>query len=213
MRKLSAWKDISAGSSSGGGGGQPMTSALLRAEEGGDRLSEEELLANLIMMFVAGFETTTNLIGNGILTLYRHPGELQRFKEEPGIAANAIEELLRFETPVQYTTRAAAEEVEIGGKRVKAGDWVFAFLAAGNRDPAVFAAPDRLDIGRSNIRPLSFGGGLHFCIGAQLARLEAEIAITTLVRRLPTLRIHDMEHPKWRPLAAFRGLEELHASW
>lgn len=190
-----------------------LISAMMQAEENGDRFSEEELVANLMLLFIAGHETTANFIGNALWALHRHPEQLQRLREEPGIAANAVEELLRFESPVRYVARTPLEDVEINGKAIRRGDWVFAFVAAGNRDPAVYAAPDRLDIGRSNVRPLSFGGGAHFCVGAQLARLEAEIAITTLIRRLPPLEIDSLENPKWRAVMVFRMLNELHASW
>jgi cytochrome P450 len=193
--------------------GNDLTTGMMQAEDSGERFSDDELIANLALLFLAGFETTANLIANGLLVLHQYPRELQRFKEEPGIAANAIDEFLRFETVVKYLARSPAEDIEIGGKLIRAGDWVFAFLAAANRDPAVFAMPDRLDIGRPNIRPLSFGGGLHVCIGAQLARLEAEIAISTLLRRLPPLKMDDLDKPKWRRVPGFRSLEELHASW
>jgi cytochrome P450 len=132
---------------------------------------------------------------------------------DPSLVANAIEEFLRYDSSVQLTGRVALEDVTVGATDVAKGDGVLCLLGAANRDPAVYPDPDRLDITRPNIRPLSFGGGIHFCLGAQLARIEAEIAIATLLRRLPGLTLDDAEHPDWRPTFVLRGLERLPARW
>ena len=193
--------------------GDDLTSHLVRAEEEGNRLTNEELTANVILLFGAGHETTVNLIGNGLLALHRHPAQLDTLRADPALTANAVEELLRYDSSVQVTGRVALEDVLVGGTLIPRGEAVLSLLGAANRDPAVYPDPDRLDITRPGIRPLSFGGGIHFCLGAQLARIEAEVAIATLLRRLPRLRLDDAEHPVWRPAFVLRGLKELPASW
>ena len=134
-------------------------------------------------------------------------------QRDPSLIANAIEEFLRYDSSVQLTGRTALEDVEVGGTPVAKGESVLCLLGAANRDPAVYPDPDRLDITRPNIRPLSFGGGIHFCLGAQLARIEGEVAISTLLRRFPKLKLDDPEHPDWRPTFVLRGLNRLPASW
>jgi len=193
--------------------GDDLTSQLVQAEEEGAKLTNEELTANIILLFGAGHETTVNLIGNGLLALHRHPDQLRLLQRDPSLTANAIEELLRYDSSVQLTSRTALEDVEVGGTLVAKGESVVCLLGSGNRDPAAYPDPDRLDIRRPNIRPLSFGGGIHFCLGAQLARIEGEVAIATLLRRLPKLRLDDPEHPDWRQTFVLRGLNQLPASW
>jgi cytochrome P450 len=195
--------------------GDDLTTQLVQAEEDGHKLSNEELTANIILLFGAGHETTVNLIGNGLLALYRNPDQLALLKANPALITNAIEEFLRYDSSVQMTARVALEHIdEIGGKEIPKGDAVFCLLGSANRDPAFYPErPDRLDIGRPNLRPLSFGGGIHFCLGAQLARLEAEIAIETLLRRLPALRLGNVDNPEWRSTFVLRGLKTLPASW
>jgi cytochrome P450 len=193
--------------------GDDLTTQLVRAEEEGSRLSNEELTANIILLFGAGHETTVNLIGNGLLALHRHPEQLRKLRDDPSLTANAVEEFLRYDSSVQLTGRVALEDVTVGSSAVAKGDAVLCLLGAANRDPAVYRDPDCLDITRPNIRPLSFGGGIHFCLGAQLARIEAEVAIATLLRRLPGLMLDDAEHPDWRPTFVLRGLSRLPASW
>jgi cytochrome P450 len=193
--------------------GDDLTTQLVRVEEEGSRLSNEELTANIILLFGAGHETTVNLIGNGLLALHRNPGELRRLQDDPSLIPNAIEELLRYDSSVQVTGRVALEDVTVGSTAVAKGEGVLCLLGAANRDPSVYPEPDRLDVTRRNIRPLSFGGGIHFCLGAQLARIEAEVAIATLLRRLPGLRLDDADHPEWRPTFVLRGLQRLPASW
>jgi cytochrome P450 len=195
--------------------GDDLTTQLVQAEEDGSKLSNEELTANIILLFGAGHETTVNLIGNGLLALYRNPDQLALLKANPSLMSNAIEEFLRYDSSVQLTGRVALEDIDdLGGKRVPKGETVLCLLGSANRDPAVYPdRPDRLDITRPNVRPLSFGGGIHHCLGAQLARIEAEIAISTLLRRLPELRLDDAANPEWRPTFVLRGLKQLPASW
>jgi cytochrome P450 len=195
--------------------GDDLTTQLVQAEEAGDKLSNEELAANIILLFGAGHETTVNLIGNGLLALYRNPDQLALLKANPSLIGNAIEEFLRYDSSVQMTGRVALEDIEdLGGKRIPKGESVLCLLGSANRDPAVYPdRPDRLDITRPNVKPLSFGGGIHFCLGAQLARIEAEVAISTLLRQLPELRLDDAENPEWRPTFVLRGLKQLPASW
>lgn len=195
--------------------GDDLTTKLVQAEEDGNKLTNEELCANIILLFGAGHETTVNLIGNGLLALHRNPDQLALLKSNPELMPNAIEEFLRYDSSVQTTGRVALEDMgEIGGKEIKKGDAVLCLLGSANRDPAAYPdSPDKLDITRKNIRLHSFGGGIHFCLGAQLARLEAEVAIATLLRRLPDLTIDDIENPQWRPTFVLRGLKTLPASW
>jgi cytochrome P450 len=195
--------------------GDDLTTQLVQAEENGSKLSNEELTANIILLFGAGHETTVNLIGNGLLALHRNPDQLALLKARPELIANAIEEFLRYDSSVQLTGRVALEDIEdLGGKKIPRGETVLCLLGSANRDPAVYPdQPDRLDITRQNVRPLSFGGGIHFCLGAQLARIEAEVAITTLLRRLPDLKLDDAQNAEWRPTFVLRGLKRLPASW
>jgi len=192
--------------------GEDLTTQLLQAEEEGSKLSSEELIANIVLLFGAGHETTVNLIGNGLLALYRNPDQLRLLRANPMLIGNAIEELLRYDSSVQLTGRVSLETTEIGGVHVARGESVLCLLGAANRDQAVYAEPDRLDIERRNVRPMSFGGGIHFCLGAQLARIEAEIAIASLLRRFPHLALDDAQHPEWRPTFVLRGLQRLPAT-
>jgi cytochrome P450 len=193
--------------------GDDLISQLVQAEEEGHKLTNEELTANVILLFGAGHETTVNLIGNGLLALHRNPDQLRLLKENPTLVSNAVEELLRYDSSVQMTGRTTLEDVSVGGIDVAKGETVLCLLGAANRDPAAYPDPDRLDITRSNIRPMSFGGGIHFCLGAQLARIEGEVAIATLLRRLPNLKLDDAEHPDWRQTFVLRGLNRLPARW
>ncbi|MGH6777755.1 MAG: cytochrome P450 [Bradyrhizobium sp.] len=195
--------------------GSDLTTQLVQAEEGGNKLTNEELTANIILLFGAGHETTVNLIGNGVLALHRNPDQLALLKDNLSLMPNAIEEFLRYDSSVQLTGRAALQDIDdLGGKTIPKGESVLCLLGSANRDPAVYPdRPDRLDITRPNVRPLSFGGGIHHCLGAQLARIEAEIAIATLLRRLPDLRLDDANNPEWRPTFVLRGLKRLPASW
>src|ERR1700712_2423964 len=173
--------------------GDDLTTQLVQAEEDGSKLSNEELTGNIILLFGAGHETTVNLIGNGLLALHRNPDQLALLKADPSLITNAVEEFLRYDSSVQMTGRVALEDIDIvGGKKIPKGETVLCLLGSANRDPAVYPdRPDCLDITRPNVRPLSFGGGIHFCLGAQLARIEAEVAIATLLRRLPDIQPDD----------------------
>lgn len=195
--------------------GDDLTTQLVQAEEDGSKLSNEELTANIVLLFGAGHETTVNLIGNGLLALHRNPDQLALLKANPGLITNAIEEFLRYDSSVQMTGRVALEDIDdLGGKKIPKGESVLCLLGSANHDPAVYPdRPDSLDITRPKIRPLSFGGGIHLCLGAQLARIEAEVAIATLLRRLPDLKLDDAENPEWRPTFVLRGLKQLPASW
>jgi cytochrome P450 len=193
--------------------GDDLISQLVQAEEAGDRLSTAELRANVALLFAAGHETTVNLIGNGLLSLHRNSEQWRALHDDPGLLPNAIEEVLRYECPVQAVARTVAEPMELGGVALAKGEIVVALIGAANRDPAVFAEPDRMDITRSDLRPLSFGGGIHFCLGAQLARIEAEIVFGTLLRRLPEMRLPEADRPQWRPSFTLRGLTSLPVVW
>ena len=192
--------------------GDDLTTRLVQAQEKGSRLSNEELIANVILLFGAGHETTVNLIGNGLLALYRNVDQLHLLRSDPALIGNAIEEILRYDSSVQLTGRVALEDAVLGGVKVAKGESVLCLLGAANRDPAVYCDPDRFDIRRRNIRPMSFGGGIHFCLGAQLARIESEIAIAALLSRFPDLTLDDPEHPEWLPTFVLRGLKRLPAS-
>jgi pimeloyl-[acyl-carrier protein] synthase len=185
-----------------------LLSALIAAEEAGDKLSEDELIATCILLLIAGHETTVNLIGNGTLALLRHPEELRRLRETPGLITSAVEELLRYDGPVQRTARMTSTEVTIGGRTIAKGEMVMPFIGAADRDPAQFPDPDRLALGRADNRHIAFGWGIHFCLGAPLARVEGQIAIDTLVRRLPRLTLVDDE-PEYRQSLTLRGLKAL----
>ena len=186
-----------------------LLGALIAAhDDGAAVLSEDELLGNLILLFIAGHETTTNLIGNGMLTLLRHPQELQRLRRAPELMPNAIDEMLRFEGSVTTVSRHVTQPYTIGEHVIPPGDTLFFMLGAANRDPAAFADPDRFDISRTPNHHLGFGGGIHYCLGAPLARLEAEVAFTKLLQRYPSLALVDTT-PQWRKLINLRGLEAL----
>jgi len=173
-------------------------------------LSEDELLGNLILLFVAGHETTTNLLGNGLLTLLRHPQALARLRADPQAMPGAVDEMLRYESSVNMVVRHVVEPYAIGDSVVPSGDAILFMTGAANRDPAVFADPDRFDIARSPNPHLAFGAGIHYCVGAPLARLEAEVAFEQLLRHRPALALaRPDEAPAWRKLINLRGLETL----
>lgn len=185
-----------------------LISALIAAEDQGSTLTEQELLATSILLLIAGHETTVNLIGNGMLTLLRHPAELARLREDPSLIRTAVEELLRFDPPVQMTARTALEDIALGDATVPAGSTAILLLASANRDPAQFERPDELDITREDNRHLAFGMGIHFCVGAPLARIEGQVAIAEMVRRLdgPALVA---DPPAYKENLILRGLESL----
>jgi cytochrome P450 len=188
-----------------------LLGALIRAQDEGDgaALSDDELLGNLVLLFIAGHETTTNLIGNGALALLRHPDALAHLRGDPrSLLPGAVAEMLRFESSVNMVPRHTVEPYAVGDTVVPPGQVLFFMLGAANRDPAVFAEPDRFDITRSPNPHLAFGAGIHYCVGAPLARLEGEMAFERLLARYPRLAWAD-ESPAWRPLINLRGLERL----
>jgi cytochrome P450 len=165
-----------------------LLSGMVAAEEAGDRLTTTELFATCVLLLVAGNETTTNLVGNGIIALLRQPEQLDLLRRQPEGIPSAIEELLRYDSPVQLTSRIALEDRTLHGRRLRRGEQIVLLLGAGNRDPAQFPDPDRLDVRRTDVHPLSFGHGIHYCLGAQLARLESAITFSRLLPRFPALR-------------------------
>ncbi len=185
-----------------------LLGALARAEEEGDRLSEDELFAMCVLILVAGHETTANLIGNAVLALLRHPGERKRLVDDPGLLPGAVEEFLRYDSVVQATVRVAVTDLEIEGRRIEEGDLAILVLAAANRDQARFPEPDRLDVARRDNQHLAFGQGAHFCLGAGLARAEAQIALGRLLARVPSFD-GDTSQPDYKPTALLRGLRSL----
>jgi pimeloyl-[acyl-carrier protein] synthase len=186
-----------------------LIQSLVKAEVEGDRLTHEEIVANCIITLVGGLETTTNLIGNGVLTLLRHPQEMRRLQNDPALITSAIEELLRYESPSQHTARLAPSDVMLGGKNIRKRQAVIAVMGAGNRDPERFPDPDRLDLTRQDNRHLAFGWAAHFCFGAPLARMEGQIAIGTLLERFPSVALQP-EPIVWRENLGLRGLKALH---
>lgn len=188
-----------------------LTSALIHAEEAGDRLSEDELLAMIFLLLIAGHETTVNLIGNGTLTLLQHPEQMEALRRDPSLIKTAIEELLRYTVPVFMSTeRYAREDVTIQGVTIPRGELTFGVIGSANRDETVFEHPNTLDLTRENNKHLAFGQGIHYCLGAPLARLEGQIAINTLLQRMPTLCLKgSVESLRWRPSLILRGLDAL----
>ena len=185
-----------------------LIGAYLAAEINGDRFSDEEVVANTIVTMVGGQETTTNLIGNGLLSLLRHRDQLEKLRADPSLIQSAVEELLRYESPSQHTARLAPEDVELGGKQIRKRQAVIAIMGAANRDPERFPDPDRLDICREDNRHLAFAWASHFCFGAPLARIEGQTAFATILRRMPDIRLTE-EPLKWRENLGLRGLTAL----
>lgn len=185
-----------------------LVSALIAAEEEGDKLTEEELRSITLLLFIAGHETTMNLIGNGMKALLEHRDQFDRIVSDPTLVPGAIEELLRYDGPVHLTGRIATQELEVGGRTFRPGEQVITLLAAANRDPARFPDPDRLDVGRTDNHHLAFSHGIHYCLGASLARVEGQVAIGSLVRRFPRMELVT-EQPVYRDHFVLRGLREL----
>jgi len=187
-----------------------LISYMIAAQDSGDKLSDDELINMCVTFLLAGHETTKNLIANAILTLISYPEQLAALRENPSIFPSAIEEFLRYESPIQRGWRRVAEDVELNGRQVAAGELVFLMFGSANRDPAQFPEPDRLDLRRINNRHIAFGYGVHFCIGAPLARLEAPLALGTLLNRLPALRL---EHLEWHESVHVRGPSRLEVTF
>ncbi|HET9979133.1 MAG TPA: cytochrome P450 [Ktedonobacterales bacterium] len=185
-----------------------LISAFLETEHEGDRLTNDEVIANTIMTMVGGQETTTSLIGNGLLTLLRHPAQLRALRSDASLIPAAIEEMLRFESPIQHTARMTVDDLELGGQQIRKRQAVIAVLGAANRDPERFADPDQFDIHRQDNRHVAFGWASHFCFGAPLARLEAHIVFETILRRAPDVQL-DLQTPTWQDNLCYRGLTAL----
>lgn len=189
--------------------GDTVIDRMIAAQRDDPAFDDDELLANLILMFIAGHETTTNLLGNGLLALLRHPEQLALLRREPALLPSAVEEMLRYESPTNMVARTTLEPWTIDDLTVPPGEVLYCMIGAANHDPAVFEQPERFDITRHPNPQLSFGGGVHYCVGAPLARLEAEVAFEALLRRFPSLVLVD-EAPTWRPMINLRGLQSLH---
>jgi cytochrome P450 len=184
--------------------GDDLTTQLVQAEEDGYKLTNEELTANIILLFGAGHETTVNLISGGVLNFLRHPDQLQRLRDDPSLITSAVEELLRFGPPVQLVARNATTGMEFAAHHIEQGNQLIPMVACANRDPDVFEDPDRLDIGRVDNRHVSFGGGIHLCLGAPLARVEGQEAIGRLVQRFPSIEL-ESDEVEWKPTSTLRG--------
>ena len=184
-----------------------IISALLAAEEEGDKLTHEELIRTLILLLVAGNETTRNLIGNGVLALLSNPDQFELLRESPSLMGSAVKELLRFDSPVQLDGRTATVDIELGGRSISAGQPVIAVIGAANRDPDVFEDPDKLDIRRTGTSHLSFGRGIHYCLGAPLAEMEGRIALAAIMRKFPKIQL--AAEPERRRQTVLRGLKHL----
>jgi hypothetical protein len=185
-----------------------LVTSLMNAEVDGSRLTEEEVVANLIVTMVGGQETTTNLIGNGLVSLLDNPDQLELLKNDSSILPSAIEELLRYESPSQHTARLATDDMVLGGKQIQKRQAVIAVFAAANRDPERFPDPDKLDLRRTDNRHVAFAWGAHYCFGAPLARIESQIAFETMLRRLPNIQLQPQELV-WRENLGLRGLTSL----
>lgn len=190
-----------------------LLTGLVESETEHGRLTKDELTSNIALLFAAGHETTVNLLGNALLALYRNPDQLELLRARPELFAPAADEFLRYDSSVQLSARTAFEPIELGGLEIPAGDEVLTLLGAANRDPEQFDDPDRLDVTRQNIKPASFGGGIHYCLGAQLARLETAEALRVLLERLPQLELDAIDAPEWKPTITLRGLQSLPARW
>ncbi|WP_246793726.1 cytochrome P450 [Burkholderia perseverans] len=193
--------------------GDDLISQMILAEEDGQRLTDDEIVANLCFLFVAGHETTENMIGNTLIALQHHPEQRERVKADLSIMPKVVTEALRYDSSVQIAQRVALEEVELEGQTIQRGDLICVFLGGGNRDPEKFANPNALDIDRENVRPLSFGGGLHYCLGARLALLEIAAALETVYTRLPNLHLTNLDALPYRRNNALRGVDSLLGTW
>ncbi len=193
--------------------GEDLISALIAAHEDGDRLSEQEMVSTCVLLLNAGHEATVNTTTLGWLTLFRHPGQLALLREDPARLRDAVEEMLRYDTPLQMFERWVLDDIEVGGTVIPRGSEIALLFGSANRDPARFTAPDRFDVTRpaDGNRHLTFGAGIHYCLGAPLARLELAASFGTLLRQAPGLTL--AAEPRWRPGYVIRGVEELLVSW
>nr|WP_246497713.1 cytochrome P450 [Sphaerisporangium rubeum] len=190
--------------------GDDLISALAQVADGGDTLTEDELVGTCVLLLNAGHEATVNVTGNGWWSLFRHPGELARLRADPSLLTTAVEELMRFDTPLQMFERWVFEDVTIGGVDIPKGAEVALLFGSANRDPEVFPDPDRFDVARADNPHISFGAGIHFCLGAPLARVELAESFRALLEAAPALRL--VEEPVWKPNYVIRGLESLMVS-
>lgn len=195
--------------------GNDLISRLLNAAVEGEQLSEQDLIANVILLFLAGHETTANMIGNSLIALQRHPEQWQALVQNPALAKAAAPELLRYDSAVQLSARVVLEDVEVQGHQLKAGQILYLLLGSANRDPAVFHSPDELNFQRpiEEARAVSFGGGIHYCLGARLAQMELHLALQVLFSRLPGLQIQEPKITDWHQRHTLRGVSTLKASW
>ncbi len=187
---------------------QSLISRLIETEEEGDQLTTEELYSTCVLLLIAGHETTTRLIGNGMYTLLQHPEQFEMLKQDPSLTPNAVEEMLRYEPPVQFLARYATSDFEFFGKKIKKGQMVVPIIGAANRDPAINDNPDVFDITREEVKHISFGHGIHLCLGLNLARLEAQVAIDMLLERFPHMTMAEQEFT-WTVIPLVRGLDNL----
>lgn len=190
-----------------------LITGLVESENEHGKLTKDELSSNIALLFAAGHETTVNLMGNALLALYRNPDQLALLKGDMSLMAGAVEEFLRYDSSVQLSARSALASTEIGSVQVAEGTQIITLLAAANRDPAVFDEPDTLDITRVGVKPQSFGGGIHYCLGAQLARLEATEALKVLFERLPDLQLQEIDNPDWKQTITLRGIKTMPVTW
>ncbi len=190
-----------------------LITALVQSETEHGTLSKDELTSNISLLFAAGHETTVNLMGNALIALYRNRDQLDLLRGDPALMPGAVEEFLRYDSSVQLSARDALEDTELFGLEVPRGRSILTLLAAANRDPDNYADPEQLDITRQKTKPLSFGGGIHLCLGAQLARIEADEALNVLFQRLPNLELDDAQQPDWKNTITLRGVKSLHATW
>ena len=188
--------------------GQDLISQLIAAEEEGDRLSEEEMYSMCVLLLIAGHETTTRLIGNGLYLLLTHPDQMALLREDASLIPNAVEEMLRFEPPIQVMPRFATEDMEFGGKQIRKDQLVLPMIGAANRDPAANDSPNEFNVRRENIQHVAFGYGIHLCLGLALARLEARIAFEKLLERYPHMTLPEQDFG-WTGIGIVRGLEQL----
>lgn len=187
---------------------EDLISTLIAAENQGEILNEEEIISTVLLVTFGGFETTKNLIGNGILTLLKHPQELQKLRKDPSLMRGAIGEILRYESPLQRTSRSPTCDLELGGQQIKQGSWIFLFLSSANRDPEQYPDPNRFDISRDTRKHLAFAYGNHVCPGSSLAMLEAQVVFTEILARFPIMTLLDSE-PDWQPNLTTRTLKQL----
>ena len=192
--------------------GDNLISTLVAAQDGDDTLTDHEIVSNCVLFLFGGHETTTNLIGNGMRVLLRHPDELAKLRAQPDLLKSAIEEILRYDGPSKMQVRMAVDDIELRGQTIRAGDMVYLVQAAANRDPDEFPDPDRFDIERNPTSHIGFGFGIHFCLGASVARLEGAIALDALVRELPEMR-PGPEEEVWHPTLISRGMDRFPVSW